>query len=482
MIGAFAVTFLKLASNEYKAAVRSTLYSSTLNLAESGVEICIQQLSDGTISGASTGVVSVSNYLVDEAYSGDIKAIVLNPSSSTPTIYAEGVISGHPGGDVVKQVRVDIKAGFFPFESGFAAVNGIVFNGNNVTLDSYNSNYGAYNEYNPVTVPDDYGVANANINRSDNIVASSDNINTAVGAVINIGNGDITGNANVSEGNTINVGAQGSITDIYGNGQTTRDDFYADFPIVDTTNSVDVSLGAITNGTIIIGETDPSLPAKVVSIDSIRLTGNTDALYIVGNVEIQMSGDLSLSGGIFLMDDNTGYAVPVGDLGRRDTYAGGSITADMFNALSATERAALTSWNGDSAATIYTADDVTIAGNGVSNPSGLPENFKVFGTAADSYSGDDEVASQTIKISGNGELYSAVYAPNADVEVKGGGRAGEVMGGVVGFTATMTGNGNFHYDEALASIQLGGGNYTITSWLEMTGETNDTKPWDLSAY
>ncbi|HKK18939.1 MAG TPA: hypothetical protein VJ952_09700, partial [Opitutales bacterium] len=49
VIGALAVTFLKLATFEYSSAVRATLYSSSLNLAESGVEIGIEALAADSI-------------------------------------------------------------------------------------------------------------------------------------------------------------------------------------------------------------------------------------------------------------------------------------------------------------------------------------------------------------------------------------------------------------------------------------------------
>lgn len=45
------------------------------------------------------------------------------------------------------------------------------------------------------------------------------------------------------------------------------------------------------------------------------------------------------------------------------------------------------------------------------------------------------------------------------------------MGGVVAFTAKVTGGSSFHFDEALREEVRGGGIYSIDSWLEMTGET-----------
>lgn len=133
----------------------------------------------------------------------------------------------------------------------------------------------------------------------------------------------------------------------------------------------------------------------------------------------------------------------------------------------------------NSSLTIYTANDVSIAGNGVSNADGIPSSFYVYGTATNP---TDTTSGQTIKIAGNGQLASAVYAPAADVTLNGGGTNGEVMGGVVAFTAKVTGGSSFHFDEALRDEIRGGGIYSIDSWLEMTGATVASTPKDLSQY
>ena len=160
-----------------------------------------------------------------------------------------------------------------------------------------------------------------------------------------------------------------------------------------------------------------------------------------------------------------------------DSTSGGLVT-DTLSAADALIAAGVTG----SSAKIYTADDVSISGQGVTNGTGVASNFMIYGTAADSFDrSGDEVAAQSISVSGNGVLSAAVYAPNADVTVKGGGNSGQIYGGVVGFTATMNGNGAFHFDEALKDIQFGGGNYTILSWLEMNGETDNSKRKDLAS-
>ena len=62
LIGVLSVSFLKLATFEYSSSVRATLYSSSLNLAESGVEHAIEALAAGSIS-SSTWTKELDDFL-----------------------------------------------------------------------------------------------------------------------------------------------------------------------------------------------------------------------------------------------------------------------------------------------------------------------------------------------------------------------------------------------------------------------------------
>ncbi|MGJ8651823.1 MAG: DUF7305 domain-containing protein [Opitutaceae bacterium] len=462
-----AVTFLKLASNEYSASVRSTLYASSLNLAESGVEMGIDALASKTTSG-STWTTTSNAFLTDASYTGDVKVVVLNASSRNPTIYAEGLINGHPRGAVKKQVRVELSRGFAPYEKGFSARNGITFNGQNVLLDSYNSNYGAYGDPVNGLAPFGYGYPD-NINVNSDIWVASDTLSSTDGVtVIDAGNGDILGQLAVSPDNLYQVGPNGTVTDyetfndpryVPGYVDTSRvsEDFYADFPVPDhpTANTVytvneevtvgrgrnavtrnqDVAYSSISDDITITGSGTADNPATYAMED---ISGGM--ITIDGHVALVMSGDIKLAG-------QSGIVIPAG-----------------------------------SSLTIYTQDDIAISGLGVANGSGIPSAFNVYGTAAELIRRGEEVAAQSISISGNGELASAIYAPTADLTLNGGGTSGEVFGGVVAFTATLTGGSSFHFDEALRDIVEGDGSYTIESWLEMTGATTASTGIDMSAY
>ncbi|MCB1123778.1 MAG: hypothetical protein KJT03_19645, partial [Verrucomicrobiae bacterium] len=108
---------------------------------------------------------------------------------------------------------------------------------------------------------------------------------------------------------------------------------------------------------------------------------------------------------------------------------------------------------------LFINGDLDIGGNGIVNVSGIPSKFLIYGT-------NTVEGGQTFKISGNGALYAAVYSPNANLEMKGGGNAGTFMGAAVANKIVMTGNSNFHYDEALKEFG-GDGSYRISLWREL---------------
>ena len=104
--------------------------------------------------------------------------------------------------------------------------------------------------------------------------------------------------------------------------------------------------------------------------------------------------------------------------------------------------------------TIYVSGTCKVAGNGVSNP-GNPSDCLLYGT--------DSCTS--MQFTGNGDFAGAICAPKAELKVSGNG---DLFGAFVGDTVKIPGNGNVHYDEALANVNPGGfpGTVTITQWYD----------------
>ena len=88
---------------------------------------------------------------------------------------------------------------------------------------------------------------------------------------------------------------------------------------------------------------------------------------------------------------------------------------------------------------IFVNGPITINGN-MDNVSDKPAYLEI-----------KSVSSSPITISGNGELFADIYAPQSPVTLNGGGTGpGQIFGAVIGKSITMNGQGaDIHYDESL---------------------------------
>ncbi|MDQ8193356.1 hypothetical protein QEH59_02900 [Coraliomargarita sp. SDUM461004] len=229
---------------------------------------------------------------------------------------------------------------------------------------------------------------------------------------INIGNADVYGYV-ATGGGAPNVGPQGAVTSYENPGvidwSRITTDFYAEFPPVEA----------------------PSLNAPSTSLPSWGYMNGGDyllssfsmsrgVLYVMRDSRIVVTGDMKVSGNALVYIAN-----------------GASLQ-------------------------IYAAGDVDISGNGIYNDSQIPSNLLIFGT-------HDEVGEQQIRVQGNGFLAAAIYAPNSEVILSGGGSSGRVYGGVAAYEAKLTGRSHFSYDEALEDYNLGVGGYQVVEWVELSG-------------
>ena len=92
--------------------------------------------------------------------------------------------------------------------------------------------------------------------------------------------------------------------------------------------------------------------------------------------------------------------------------------------------------------TLYINGSIDMSGQGIVNDTGIPANVMMLGTET----------CTSVKLSGQEDLYAAVYAPEADIQLSG---QSDVYGAIVGKTFTAQGQASIHYDEALGD--MGGG-------------------------
>lgn len=243
-------------------------------------------------------------------------------------------------------------------------------------------------------------------------------------------NGDLATNGNLIEaGNAqihgdvaTNAGTVSGAANITG---IERTDFYQEPIPVGTPSwpSINPTPYTVTNTVTLNAGAVKGAAASRYQLNTISLSGNK-TLTLAGNadgsqtyIEIHVTGDISVSGGSQIL-----------------LQPGVS-------------------------ATIYFDGNVDVSGNGIINSNNQPNDLQLYGVQP------SDSSNKHVSLGGNGQISAAVYAPNHDVSINGGGSSGHVFGSVIGKTVTMTGVTNLHYDESSGASGIIN-NYKIVSWFE----------------
>nr|MDQ3623636.1 hypothetical protein [Verrucomicrobiota bacterium] len=245
--------------------------------------------------------------------------------------------------------------------------------------------------------------------------------------ILEVGSAHIYGTVSTNGGTALNTG------NVTGNRENPddkiRDDFYQEVANVRQPNV----------------PPDPGTPSNV--------NGTTEFLAKSGDPSQYLLGTLSLSGKSTLRIR--------GAADGSATYAQIVVTSDI----SISGQGAITLDPGVNLR-IFVGGNADITGNGVTNPNS-PLNFQLYGIDRPKNADGSPQSPGSIKIAGNGGFRGAVYAPNYDIEMKGGGNADTIFGSFVGWNIRMTGGQAVHYDEALADGGLIS-DYKVVSWFEDT--------------
>lgn len=195
----------------------------------------------------------------------------------------------------------------------------------------------------------------------------------------------------------------------------------------------------------------PETPYDQASSGGVSFNASTRTLSISGN------GSLTLGGGLynFCELDMSGNA--------QLSIASG-VEAEIFIDSPSDPNSGCASGTGS----------VNLSGNGAVNPSQNPLALQLYVYGDPSYvynSGKSD--SDTATISGNGNFYGVLYAPNSAVTLSGNG---VVDGGVAGEAVDITGNG-FNWNDTVASIQASTTNtYFRTAWAQCTPSYTASSP------
>lgn len=329
-----------------------------------------------------------------------------NPQPGTqPKVVAQATVAMPGETPVVKLVEVTLRRRSY-FANGLVAKNSVVFNGNNASVDSWNSDP----DNNPSTAPVPYSAA---VRTDHGSVASVSVLNSSIA----VNQADIWGYV-ATGGAQPQVGVAGSVRGVNTPANVAVDpsrvstDFNADFTL----------LTAPTDGTLI------------TSVGSTLGTLNTATRWRCSNITLSGDQTLTILGQVTLI------------------LTAGSGAQNI----SVTGNAAILIPAGSSL-TLWTEGDVKVAGRGLSNSNVQPSSCLLLGT-------NRSPLGQAIDVAGLGDLKGLIYAPNGDVKINGNGN---VMGSIVARDITLVGNAAFHYDESLANSD-DSAPFGIAKWRELT--------------
>lgn len=407
MLGTILAGYLSLASSESRLTSRSQAWNLAIGVAEAGIEEALTQI-NFTNDFTSNGWGVQNGFPTKSRTLGNNSYSVLISNSYAPILISTGSVQTANGGDLISRV-VQVKTfrnGLFT--KGMVAKGLINLNGNNIKTDSFDStdpNYSTNGVYDPTRV------------KSNGDVATDLDLTNS----LNVGNANIWGHISTGPGGTASIGPNGSVGDIgwqTGGNHGIQPGWFSDdmnvyFPDV----TLPFSGGAFTPTSGRVGGTrydyvinasgNWELPS--IANQSLIVTSNVQAALLV-------TGDISIAG-------QNGITI----------QPGASLKLYMQGA------------------------SASLGGQGVMNQNGNATNFFYYGLPSNT----------SLTVTGNGTFTGVIYAPEAALDLRGGGSSAEdFIGSSVSNTVTMNGHFNFHFDEALANL---GGNrgYIIKSWNEL---------------
>ena len=174
----------------------------------------------------------------------------------------------------------------------------------------------------------------------------------------------------------------------------------------------------------------------------------------------QISGNAAITGTKYAATaatPMTAVSIPntLTNLGALSVSANNTVTLGAgtyyYNSISVTGNGRL---NVTGAATIYVNGNISIAGNGVGTAANLPPNLTI-----------NVAGSRSVSVSGNGDFYGKIYAPQSSISVTGNGN---IFGAVLGNSFSDSGNGMIHYDKALGGGSSQSTNNELKAWAEIS--------------
>jgi hypothetical protein len=445
VVGLMLAAYLKLVAVQNQFVARSEVWNRTVPVIEAGVEEAMAHLNknasgmslitgetpnmnaDGWIGNSTVGWTKTgrlgSDYYVAKidpwvsTNAPDIKAagyvwrsetFVWNSSFGAFMANYSDVLENLIAQRRIMKRDVDCTTTNLPLWSPpFVARKGINMNGNNVTVDSFDSKIAGRNVG---------GRWHISVRRDNGDIASNDTITNAV----NVGNANVYGKVRTGPHGTVAHGPNGKVGSLAWHANNAnkgvqpgwfKDDMNMEFPDVVMPNVAWSSMpsGGTRDGTSYTYIFDsPGYYRSPSGLISGKILVNAT------NVYLRVDGGWKFSGQDMM------YIKP---------------TANIIIYLNCTS--------------------AQITGQGILN-SNVASQCYIFGTSK----------LVDLDIGGNGECTAAIYAPYASVKLHGGGSSdNDFSGGLIARDFTFTGHYHLHADEALKRLGINMG-YAVTSWNE----------------
>jgi hypothetical protein len=447
IVGFVLAAYLTLIKGQNQNVARSQAWNSTVAVIEAGIEDALTHLNrHGSTNllcdnwqfingeyvmqrtvGENYYVVAITNFVAGTNNitpsinsQGYVQMPIVVASAQSALFAAAGVVESGGRTYLARGVKATTRKDYV-FAKGLVARDTINLRGNNIESDSFDSldpNYSTNGLYDPNKRKDNGDIAT----------------NSSLTNSLNVGNADIMGHVSTGPNGSVSIGPNGSVgskawVSGHNHGIETgyrTDDMNVDFPEV----RPPFTSGAFTPGGGLIGTTNYTylLVSGNYQLDHLTMA-SANKLYVTGDAILYVTGDVDITGNA---------SIEIANGATLQLYVGGA--------------------------------SANLGGNGVINGSGNATNFFYKGLPANT----------SLSISGNGTFTGMIYAPNAALNLNGGGNnTTDFVGAIVTNTADLNGHYNFHYDEALKQYGPARG-YIVNGWNEIG--PNDLKTYNLTTY
>ncbi len=472
IIGISLVSFIKLSNNSLKQAHRTFYSNSAMNLAEVGLEEALFRFNklDNVAAPADawpspwtlnttayhatsspwtpSATQTLTGFTPGPNTTGSIKVWVhyyAGDAGKTPRIIAKSTIAQPDGSPPIsKYIEVELRKRSL-FSNGLVARLDVDWVGSPMA-DSWDSKL-----FNSTTLDTDLDglidIYDTDANgdsildlprpysstyRSANVIVGS------IGGSIDLAGGEVWGYAKTGEAGSIDGGAVHDLFTTTNDPTRRTNDFNATFPestVPSPSTGVNAIASSVNTDEIFPRTGDTFTTVNGEQIYYYRFAAGA-SVVIAGSEHIQITASKKV---VWLMTNHAS----AGAISVSGTATGG-IDIGLGGSLH-----------------VYTDGNVSISGNGsnMANGNASAASCIIYGTGTAS-------GTQSLDVSGNGQLNACVYAPNASVTLNGGGTNGLMCGAVVARNIRMNGNTSFHYDDALGRLTAGNP-YGIGKWREL---------------